>query len=148
MHISATRRSLYLFFLINGALFVLCILYVGAYRYAAARGLSWFGCTVRDAVGIYCPTCGFSRALHALFSLRIGQAFLYYPPLFVAPIPLCDLDIRLLSHSLRGTRRTPMVYRSKWLWLLIPAAMLVLFILRLFLVLGMGTDPLGDLTAL
>ncbi len=145
MHTSATRRDLYLFIGINGGILVLCLLYVGAYRYAVAQGLPWFGCTVRDVVGIYCPTCGFSRSLSALFSLRIGQAFAFYPPLFAAMIPLADLDIRLLYNHLRHTRRALCPYKTQWLWFLIPAAMLVLFVLRLILLLGMGIDPLGDL---
>lgn len=91
--------------------------------------------------GLYCPTCGMTRATHALLAMDIEQALLYHPllPLFILMVlyyELAHLVSIIVGHSvLRHPRR--MLYFTI-------TAFLLFFILRNVLLLGFGIDPTGD----
>ena len=91
--------------------------------------------------GLYCPTCGMTRATHALLALDFEQSLLYHPllPLFILMVlyyELAHLRSIIVGHSvLRHPRR--MLYFTI-------AAFLLYFILRNVLLLAFGIDTVGD----
>ena len=91
--------------------------------------------------GLYCPTCGMTRATHALLALDIEQSLLYHPllPIFILMVlyyEVAHLRSVIVGHSvLRHPRR--MLYFTL-------AMFLVFFILRNVLLLGFGIDMVGD----
>lgn len=93
-------------------------------------------------LGIYCPTCGLTRAAHALLSLDPLRALGYHPllPLFLA-VFLYYGGVGLFAAVRNdGTilRRAP-----RWPAVLLIAALLVFFLVRNIL-LFCGIDPVGD----
>ena len=92
-------------------------------------------------LGLYCPTCGMTRAVHALFALDLEQSFRYHPllPIFILMVlyyEVAHLRSVIVGHSvLRHPRR--MLYFTI-------AVFLLFCILRNVLLFGFGIDPTGD----
>ncbi len=93
-------------------------------------------------LGIYCPTCGLTRAAHALLALDFRAAFLYHPlwPL-LATVALYYAAFGLAA-AIRNDGR---LLRRATVWPLYStlAALAAFFILRNIL-LFLGIDMIGD----
>ena len=74
---------------------LLAALYALAYFICERAGLDFFHCRIASTIGIYCPGCGGSRAVAALFCLRPLSAFLLYPPVPIALICLAVADVKM-----------------------------------------------------
>jgi hypothetical protein len=93
-------------------------------------------------IGIYCPTCGITRATHALLRLDLAAAMTYHPliPLLVALV--LYYEVYALFLSLRG--ETGLFRRAgRWPIYTVGALFLLFFLLRNALLLA-GIDPVGD----
>lgn len=95
-------------------------------------------------VGLYCPTCGMTRAARALLRLDLAAALSCHPllPLFLAAV--LYYEVAWLLSVIRGRtvlRRPRLVF-----WITV-AAFLGYFVLRNVLLLGFGIDPLGDFSS-
>lgn len=101
------------------------------------------GCALHDMLFLYCPLCGGTRALKALFKLDIASAFLYNPFVFLLAALFITLDVIAFIRLRRGEQRLYVFPRPLWI------AFCVLFvlwgILRNVLMIFYGIDFTGDL---
>ena len=92
--------------------------------------------------GIYCPTCGITRASHALLRLDFAAAFTYHPLVFLLIALVIYYEAVFLSAALRGVALS--VKRVKhWPFFAVVVCFLLFFLLRNIL-LFCGIDPVGD----
>ena len=102
----------------------------------------WLVCPFH-LVGLYCPTCGLTRALHRLLALDPLGALRFYPCLPAVLLTLLYYEVSALRAVRRGT---PAPLRRAGLWPLF----LLLGLLLLWAVgvnvarLAFGVDFLGD----
>ncbi len=139
------KQKLCLLVLLNTSVIAVSVAYDSLFRYAAARDLAWFSCKVRDTLGIYCPSCGGSRSVHALLSFDLWGSFVYFPPIPLTAGLLLALDVRLALDVLTHSDRFTSGYRGR-AWLSVPICIIVVFLLRLLLWGTFGIDVLGDLS--
>lgn len=94
--------------------------------------------------GLYCPVCGGTRSLLALFQGEVWTSFVYFPPLFVILPVAIWLQLRAsLAYLGKGDGETVARSVKRWGWILL-GVLLVHFAIRTLL-LALGYDPLGDL---
>ena len=93
-------------------------------------------------LGLYCPTCGMTRAAHSLLALDLAAALRYHPLILLLAATLLYYDGALLLSALR--KRPPARPVSRLPLYLTVAAFLVFFLLRNLLLLAFGIDPVGD----
>ena len=90
-------------------------------------------------LGLYCPTCGMTRAAHSLLALDLVSSLRYHPLLLPLAALLLYYDAHLAASLLRGrptrARRLP--------FFLFIAVLLLYFVLR-NLLLAVGIDLVGD----
>ena len=102
----------------------------------------WLVCPLH-LIGLYCPTCGMTRALHRLLAADLLGALRYHPCLPAVLATLLYYEIAALRAALR---RDPAPLRRVGLWPLV----LLLGLLLLWAVgvniarLAFGVDFLGD----
>ena len=85
-------------------------------------------CVLRSVTGIPCVTCGMTRAWLCLFRLDIRGAFLQHPMFWAVPLLVLYLmyDGKLFA---KGNL-------DRWILILVPSAMILLWLARLFGFLG------------
>ena len=118
------------------AAFILLFLYLDRFRifeYLIVCPLHYFG--------LYCPTCGMTRAAHALLRLDFAASLAYHPllPLFI--VMVLYYEIAHLCSVLKG--RKLLRHPRRMLYFTV-GAFVAFFILRNVLLLGFGIDPVGD----
>lgn len=92
--------------------------------------------------GLYCPTCGLTRASHALLALDIRAALRYNPLIFPLLAVIAYYEWYAALAAVR--RREPLLGgASRWPMTLLLIAFGVFFLVRNALLL-FGIDPLGD----
>ena len=113
-----------------------------------AQSLSsvWFGgCLLHDLLFLYCPLCGGTRALEALLQLDSVTAFVCNPLAVVLILLALLLDVWALIRLLRG--HSDLLPIPQWAWKILVAVLVLYGILRNYLMIAHGVDPLGDLGA-
>ena len=113
----------------------LCLLLVTpliiiVYRYLRVRlPILAMPCLLRTFTGYYCPGCGGTRAVYALFHLQLWRSFCYHP---MVPYAAAVYVWFMLSHTIeklsRHKLRIGMKWNPAWLW-----AALVILILNVFI---------------
>ncbi len=93
-------------------------------------------------VGLYCPTCGMTRAAHALLSLDIAAALRQNPLILPLLFVIGYYEGYAVTSARRG-RPTLLLGASRWPATLLLIAFGVFFLVRNVL-LCFGIDPLGD----
>ena len=90
--------------------------------------------------GIYCPTCGMTRAARALLELDLAASLRYHPllPLFLVMVLYYEWVHLRAVLSGRPARR------PRHLLMFTIAAFVAFFVLRNVLLLVFGIDPVGD----
>ena len=117
--------------------------HIDAYPGHTASGGKFSGCVFHDFLHLYCPLCGGTRGIVALFrgqpltSLRCNPLSAYLAVGF-----LCQ-DLRVLIGICRKRDRLPVL--PTWYWWGLLGLGLAFFFVRNILLLGFGIDPLGDL---
>lgn len=95
------------------------------------------GCWVYTHWHLYCPGCGGTRALTALFQGRLLRSFLYHPAVLFSAVSVGSYLASQTLWRLRGRRGWVLHYSDRWLcWLLV--LLLVNCGLRNLLWLGLG----------
>jgi len=125
-------------------LILLAILLFPFYRKVTSF-LSHFlsSCILHDRLALYCPLCGGTRALEAIFSLKIASALALNPFITLLFFAAIAWDIWALIRLLRGKNK---LYRlPTWGWILLISVMLLYGIIRNVLLITAAYDPLGDL---
>lgn len=88
------------------------------YRYLCAH-VPFFGipCLLHTLTGYYCPGCGGTRAVDALFHLQLLRSFVCHP---LVPYTAAVYLWFMLSHTIEKASRHRMLigmrYHPAWLW--------------------------------
>lgn len=100
-------------------------------------------CFLHDFLFLYCPFCGGTRALGALLKLQVVDAFLYNPLVVLMAVFAIAVDLRAFVRLRRGEREIYPI--PNWAWILSLVILIFYGVLRNFLMIRYGYDPLGDL---
>lgn len=108
------------------------IFYVTGLILAAAGALFWYAyqrlgfrleyyippCIFRQVTGYYCPGCGGTRAVYALFSGHLIKSFYYQPfVLYAVVVGGCFLLSQTVERLSKGKLAIGMRYRDCYLWI-------------------------------
>ena len=101
------------------------------------------GCFLHDLFHLYCAFCGGTRCLGALLRLDLGAAFAYNALIPILILFALVVDAVALIRLLRG--RSRLVTVPAWTWVALCVLLLGYVILRNYLMIARGYDPVGDL---
>ena len=139
------RRKIFLIFtLLNFGLllstFVFCVIFNPKSIIESGKT---YTCVFQELFNIYCPGCGGTRSVGYLLSFDFKNAFLFYPPIFVALLLILYFDILLLISFKKNN--LSLIGKFKYFeFLLIPISIILTFALR-NVFLYFGIDFLGDI---
>ena len=134
------KKAVRIYLLVNATLFVLAFLFLFLDSYDLFDGFAtcqWL------KVGLYCPTCGMTRAAHALLRLRLGAAFTLNPMIFPLLAVVAYYEISLLKYARKIEEENAKKPRL-WPFVALVVALAAFCVLRNLLLLA-GIDPIGDL---
>ncbi|MBR3895054.1 MAG: DUF2752 domain-containing protein [Clostridia bacterium] len=137
------RRSAKNFLLFHAL--VLCLLLLFPLYRAVAAHMTQFmaGCMVHDYFFVYCPLCGGTRALEALLHFDLLAAFRFNFFVAFVAVLAAVLDVIALIRLLRGKER--LLILPGWGWIALAVFMILYAVLRNYLMIAHGYDPVGDL---
>ena len=95
-------------------------------------------------LGLYCPTCGMTRAMHALLRLDLALMLRCHPLSPLLLLVALYYGVHGLVASCRG-ENAPLSGARRWPIYLLIALLFAFFILRNVLLLAFSCDPLGDM---
>ncbi len=101
------------------------------------------GCILHDRLFLYCPFCGGTRAVGALFCLNFAEALRYNPMVVGLAAAVIVLDLIALVRLL--LKKDPFYPIPTWLWSSALVIAIGYGILRNYLMIAHGIDPTGDL---
>ena len=106
-------------------------------------GKSIGGCLMIKIFKLYCPVCGGTRALNAILHLDFISALKYSPLCVFLAASVAYFDVRAFVAIVRNEKRILRIGKS----FAVAFAVIVIltFVLRNFLLVFYGADPLGDL---
>ena len=116
------------------------------YRAVAQRLSSVFmGCLIHDRFFLYCPLCGGTRAVSALLRFELAEAFSYNAFVVLLVFFAIALDVWAFVRLLRG--HANLLPIPGWGWIVLVVLMILYGVLRNYLMIAHGIDPVGDLVA-
>ena len=140
IHARAAKRYLWIHvgLLLAAALFPL-------YQWLTSRLSFPFlkGCFLHDFLHVYCSFCGGTRSVGALLRLDFALAFQYNALIPILLILMIALDIVALVRLLRGERKLLPLPNQSWIFGIV--VLVGYAILRNYLMIAHGYDPVGDL---
>ena len=99
------------------------------------------GCFIRNQFHIYCPGCGGTRSVEALFNLQPVRSLYYNPAVILMILVAVCIQIIKIIEVKRGAN----IYKTRILvYGLFLAIWFVYFIARNILLVYFGIDMLGD----
>lgn len=105
----------------------------------------WIKCFLHDRLFLYCPFCGGTRAVEALLRFDFATALKANPFAVLLLAVALVLDVIALIRLLGKKER--LLPLPKWTWIVLLAAALLYAVLRNWLMIAHGIDPIGDLGA-
>ena len=139
------QRTAKRYLAIHAGLLLLLLLFP-LYRAIAAHVTQFVsGCMIHDRFFVYCPLCGGTRAVDALLHLDVAAALRFNPFVVFSAVLAVGLDIVALVRLLKGETR--LLVMPEWGWVVLVILMLVYTVLRNYLMIAHGYDPVGDLGA-
>ena len=136
------KKLLFRFFLVHFALFLFGLTFLLLSKTLTSL-LPNQGCVMVRLLSLYCPGCGGTRAMRHLAALRLKEAFLSYPPLFLALGIWVWFDLKYLS-ALWKNNPSALPRLTKTHVTAVVGAILLFFLLR-NVGLYLGYDYLGDI---
>lgn len=112
-------------------------------RISSSLSTIFSSCVLHDYLFLYCPMCGGTRAVEALLHLEFAKAFSYNPLAMVGLLVALVLDGIFLVRILK--KKEPIFVIKEWMWITFAAVLLLYGVLRNYLMIRYGYDPLGDL---
>jgi hypothetical protein len=100
-------------------------------------------CLLHDALRLYCPGCGGTRAMVALFRGQILHSVMCNPLSAYIAIGFVAFDIRAAIAIARD--EMPLLRLPAWYFWIMLAIAIVVFVARNLLLITVGWDYLGDL---
>ena len=142
MEQTVRKKLLFRFLLVHFAL----ILFGLVFLFLSKTLTSFFPnreCVMVRLLGLYCPGCGGTRGMRHLVALHLKEAFLSYPPLFLALGIWVWFDLKYLS-ALWKNNPSALPRLTKNHVTAVVGAVLLFFVLR-NIGLCFGYDYLGDI---
>ena len=137
------KKSGKLYLLVH-AILLAAILAFPIYRAVAQRISTVFmGCLIHDRFFLYCPLCGGTRAVSSLLRMEIAEAFSYNAFVVLLVIFALCLDVWAFVRLVRG--HTTLVPLPGWVWIVFAVLLILYGVLRNYLMIAHGIDPVGDL---
>ena len=136
------RKNLYILIFLNAALLAFAIAYT-VYFKATEDTDREIICIFKETFGLYCPGCGGSRALYHFLNFNLFRSFVLYPPIIVSALVVLDFDLRLFVSLIKKSSEITDRFRY-YTFLLIPASIILTFIVRNLLLLIFKIDTVGD----
>ena len=138
----SVRKKLVLSFIgINVALVLAAVLFFVLDRKTDGE---LFACSVLQNLHIYCPGCGFTRAVRAFLRLDIISSLRYNASVLVAVLVILYYEWRFFLSALRadfGVFKKSKTYPA----IILAVSILAVFFVRNILLVGFGIDMIGDL---
>ncbi len=125
------------------------LLVVGAMLFPLYRSVAAFvgrfisNCILHDRLFLYCPFCGGTRAVGALLRLDLAEALRFNPMVVGLAVILIVLDLIALVRLL--LKKEPLIKIPAWLWSCALVIAIGYGVLRNYLMIAHGIDPIGDL---
>ena len=119
------------FLWINGVLFLSAVFLSLFYLFVKSRGITAFDCAFMRVFHIPCPSCGATRAVLALLTLRLWDAITLSPGVCVSAFLLLLYDVICVIAFVRRRPELECVF-SPNLLILVPVSFLLTFVIRLF----------------
>jgi len=103
--------------------------------------LSSFPCIIHELTGLYCPGCGGTRAVIALFQGEILTSFMYHPVvLYAVSIFVLFMITNTIQYISRNKFKTGINYNDKYLYIGL-AIMALNFIIKNVMVIVLKIPP-------
>ena len=139
MHPKAKKQ----FLLVHAVILILCLLFP-LYKWLTGEVFpALSGCLLHDLFFLYCPMCGGTRAFEAIFRFDFLGAFACNSLVVFLIAVFLILDGIALYRLLKGREQVWCV--PVWLWVLLGVSLVAYGVLRNYLMIAHGIDPLGDL---
>ena len=137
------KKSAKIYLWLHVALAVALLLFP-LYRLLADRVTDvLIGCFLHDRLFLYCPLCGGTRALAALLRLDLVEAFAHNAYVTVLAFLAIALDVWAFVRLCRGKRE--LLPMPGWAWIALAVSLVLYGVLRNYLMIVHGIDPVGDL---
>lgn len=137
------KKSGKIYLLVHAGLLVLILLFPLYRLIASWMPASLTGCLIHDRFFLYCPLCGGTRAVSAILRLDFAAAFANNAFVVLLFFFALALDVWALIRLLRG--HTNLLPLPSWVWIVLVVVMLSYAVLRNYLMISHGIDPVGDL---
>lgn len=136
------RQWAILLVMANLSILAVSLLYVRFFLDSSGDGV--IVCLFKETFFAYCPGCGGTRALGALLRFDFLHSFMYNPAVLVTSVIFLDIDIRAAISVLKNDPKYIKSFPSK-VFFVIPAVILLNFLVRNLLLFSFGIDVLGDI---
>jgi len=137
----STRRRVFVW---CHAALLLCVPLFFFYRFVVEllpEGMT--GCILHDYLFLYCPLCGGTRAVAALLRLDLLGALSHNALVVLLILWFLVLDALAWVRFLR--KEYPLFRIPTWGWITLSVSLVAFGILRNYLMIAHGVDPMGDL---
>ena len=137
------KKNILILVLMNSIIFLVSLAYLIYFNLTDGTEL-FPACRFKENLFIYCPGCGGSRSLAALFSFDIIESFILYPPIIISSLVILYYDIRLILSIIKKDA-TYTDNTRYYAILIIPISIILTFVIRNILLIKFGYDPIGDI---
>ena len=139
-------RPLRVWCLIHVGILAFLLLFPLYVRLAKSISPIFSGCLLHDYLFLYCPMCGGTRAVEALLHLEFAKAIAYNPMVIFGGAAAFILDGVALIRILKKKKQILVI--PGWTWIACTVIFLLFGVVRNYLMIRHGYDPLGDLGAI
>ena len=126
------KKLIVRFLIINGTLFACSVFLSLFYLFVKENGITAFDCAFLRAFGFPCPSCGATRAVLSLLTLRFVDALRLSPAVCICAVLLLFYDALALIAMIRRRPEIEHIFSPKLL-IVIPFAFLIPFAIKAIL---------------